>query len=202
MLRGCTVAGVWATGEADRAASGFSIAARVPMYRDGEPAAAGLSRGTDKLAHAYRKVGTDIVLVLGDRLEMLAAASAALAERIPIAHVHGGESAPGIWDEQIRHAITKMAHMHFCATPGRQAKDRANGRAAGSRAFDGRAGAGSRGEGARWHRDFSADAGFDLRWMRTCRYPCWCFIHPARMTSSKQPACVVGHSRFEKGISG
>ena len=40
----------------------------------------------------------------------------ALAERIAIGHVHGGETAPGIWDEQIRHAITKMAHVHFCAT--------------------------------------------------------------------------------------
>ncbi len=47
---------------------------------------------------------------------MLAAASAALAERIPLAHLHGGESALGIWDEQIRHALTKMAHLHFCAT--------------------------------------------------------------------------------------
>jgi len=55
-------------------------------------------------------------MVLGDRLEMLAASCAALAERIPIAHVHGGETAPGIWDEQIRHAITKMAQVHFCAT--------------------------------------------------------------------------------------
>jgi len=57
-----------------------------------------------------------LVMVLGDRLEMLAAACAALAERVPLAHVHGGETAPGIWDEQIRHAITKMAQVHFCAT--------------------------------------------------------------------------------------
>src|SRR4051812_46598501 len=55
-------------------------------------------------------------MVRGDRLEMLAAACAALAERVPLAHVHGGETAPGIWDEQIRHAITKMAQVHFCAT--------------------------------------------------------------------------------------
>lgn len=96
--------------------SEIPIAAKVSMYRSGEPPAKSLARGIDGLAGAYRKLGADIVLVLGDRLEMLAAASAALAERIPIGHVHGGESAPGIWDEQIRHAITKMAHVHFCAT--------------------------------------------------------------------------------------
>jgi len=96
--------------------SGIPIAARVGMYRKGEPAARSLARGTEGLAGAYRKTGAEIVLVLGDRLEMLAAASAALAERIAIGHVHGGESAPGIWDEQIRHAITKMAQVHFCAT--------------------------------------------------------------------------------------
>ena len=96
--------------------SGISIAARVAMYRKGEPAAKSLARGIEGLAGAYRKIGADIVLVLGDRLEMLAAASAALAERIAIGHVHGGESAVGIWDEQIRHAITKMAQVHFCAT--------------------------------------------------------------------------------------
>jgi UDP-hydrolysing UDP-N-acetyl-D-glucosamine 2-epimerase len=96
--------------------SGIPIAARVAMYRKGEPAAKGLARGIGGLAAAYRKIRADLVLVLGDRLEMLAAASAALAERIAIGHVHGGESAMGIWDEQIRHAITKMAQVHFCAT--------------------------------------------------------------------------------------
>jgi GDP/UDP-N,N'-diacetylbacillosamine 2-epimerase (hydrolysing) len=95
---------------------GLEIAARVPMYRGKEPAAASLARGIEGLARAYREAGAQLVMVLGDRLEMLAAASAALAERIPIGHVHGGETAPGIWDEQIRHAITKMAQVHFCAT--------------------------------------------------------------------------------------
>ncbi len=96
--------------------AGIPIAARAAMYRSGEPAAKSLARGIEGLAAAYRKVGADIVLVLGDRMEMLAAASAAVAERIAIGHVHGGETAPGIWDEQIRHAITKMAQVHFCAT--------------------------------------------------------------------------------------
>ena len=97
---------------------GFEIAARVPMYEKGEPVAESLARGIRGFAAAFRESRPDLVMVLGDRLEMLAAASAALTERIAIGHVHGGETAPGIWDEQIRHAITKMAHLHFCATAG------------------------------------------------------------------------------------
>lgn len=88
----------------------------VAMYKDGDTPAASLARGTANLAAAYRKLKPDLVMVLGDRLEILAAANAALACQIAIAHVHGGETAPGQWDEQIRHAVTKMAHVHFCAT--------------------------------------------------------------------------------------
>lgn len=57
----------------------------------------------------------DIVVVLGDRYEMLAAASAAMIARIPIAHIHGGELTEGVVDEAIRHSITKMSHLHFTA---------------------------------------------------------------------------------------
>ena len=108
--------------------SGLPIAARVPMYRDTPgknpeaDAARSLARGIDGLAAACRQLQPGLVMLLGDRLEMLAAACAALAQRLPIAHLHGGETAPGIWDEQIRHAITKMAHLHFCAT--RRARQR------------------------------------------------------------------------------
>jgi GDP/UDP-N,N'-diacetylbacillosamine 2-epimerase (hydrolysing) len=96
--------------------AGFAIDARVPMYRKGRTPAENLAAGTVGLARAFRQLRPDLVMVLGDRLEMLAAGSAALAEQLPIAHVHGGETAPGQWDEQIRHALTKMAHLHFCAT--------------------------------------------------------------------------------------
>lgn len=101
----------------DIALEGFEIAAKAKMYgpKDDSPADA-LARGTARLARVFRKLESEIVMVLGDRLEILAAAGAALAEQLPIAHVHGGESAPGQWDEQIRHAVTKMAHLHFVAT--------------------------------------------------------------------------------------
>ncbi len=58
----------------------------------------------------------DIVIILGDRYEMLMAASAAMIARIPIAHIHGGELTEGLIDEAIRHSITKMSHLHFTTT--------------------------------------------------------------------------------------
>lgn len=58
----------------------------------------------------------DIVVVLGDRYEIFVAAAAAMIARIPIAHIHGGESTEGAVDEAIRHSITKMSHIHFTTT--------------------------------------------------------------------------------------
>ena len=64
---------------------------------------------------ALEELRPDLMLVLGDRYEILAAVSAALVARIPVAHLHGGEATEGLIDESIRHAITKMAHLHFVA---------------------------------------------------------------------------------------
>jgi GDP/UDP-N,N'-diacetylbacillosamine 2-epimerase (hydrolysing) len=100
----------------DIQAQAYDIAAQVPMYKPNESPHLSLARGIQGIGRALESLKPDLLFLLGDRLEMLAAANAALALRIPIAHLHGGESARGIWDEQIRHAITKMAHLHFCAT--------------------------------------------------------------------------------------
>lgn len=67
-------------------------------------------------AEAYNELKPDMVVVLGDRYEILAAATAALIERIPIAHLHGGEVTEGAYDDAIRHSITKMSHLHFTST--------------------------------------------------------------------------------------
>jgi len=67
-------------------------------------------------AEAYEELNPDIVVVLGDRFEIFSAASAAMIARIPIAHIHGGETTEGAFDEAIRHSITKMSHLHFVAT--------------------------------------------------------------------------------------
>lgn len=65
------------------------------------------------LSNAFCEVRPDILLLLGDRYEMLASASVAVGLHIPIAHISGGECTEGAMDEQIRHAITKMSHIHF-----------------------------------------------------------------------------------------
>jgi len=67
-------------------------------------------------AESFRRLAPDLLMVLGDRYEILAAATAAMVARIPIAHIHGGESSEGLIDEAIRHAVTKMAHLHFVST--------------------------------------------------------------------------------------
>lgn len=59
---------------------------------------------------------SDIVVILGDRYEMLAVAEAAMMAGIPIAHIHGGEKTEGAVDEAIRHSISKMSHLHFTST--------------------------------------------------------------------------------------
>ncbi len=69
------------------------------------------------LSDAFRRLAPDVILLLGDRFETLAAATAALLMNIPVAHIHGGEITEGAVDEQIRHAITKMSYWHFVATP-------------------------------------------------------------------------------------
>jgi GDP/UDP-N,N'-diacetylbacillosamine 2-epimerase (hydrolysing) len=66
-------------------------------------------------ADAYARLAPDLVVVLGDRFEIFAAATAAMIAGIPIAHIHGGETTEGAFDEAIRHSITKMSHLHFVA---------------------------------------------------------------------------------------
>jgi len=67
-------------------------------------------------SEAYADLKPDILVVLGDRYEIFSAVSAAMIARIPIAHLHGGETTEGAFDESIRHSITKMSHLHFTAT--------------------------------------------------------------------------------------
>jgi GDP/UDP-N,N'-diacetylbacillosamine 2-epimerase (hydrolysing) len=71
---------------------------------------------TAALAETFQKLKTDIVLVVGDRVEAFAAAAAGHISGLCVAHVHGGDRAPGVVDDSLRHAITKLAHVHFPAT--------------------------------------------------------------------------------------
>jgi UDP-hydrolysing UDP-N-acetyl-D-glucosamine 2-epimerase len=98
---------------------GFSIIEKIDnLYLTETKASIAKSSGlaTSLLSDSFERVRPDIVLLLGDRYETHAAATAALLMNIPIAHIHGGEITEGAVDEQIRHSITKMSHLHFCST--------------------------------------------------------------------------------------
>lgn len=95
---------------------GIEIADRVEMLVASDAAEAiGMSMGLGVLgfASALARARPDILLVLGDRFEMHAAALAALPLRIPVAHIAGGERSEGAFDESLRHSITKLSHIHF-----------------------------------------------------------------------------------------
>ena len=72
--------------------------------------------GTISFTDALNELLPDAVIVLGDRYEILAAVTAAMILLLPIVHIHGGELTGGAYDESIRHAITKMSHIHFVST--------------------------------------------------------------------------------------
>jgi UDP-hydrolysing UDP-N-acetyl-D-glucosamine 2-epimerase len=101
-------------------ADGFSVDAAVPMNLGSSASvdiARALGEGVSGVARALDALRPDILLLLGDRYEVHAAATAAMIMRVPIAHLHGGETTEGAIDEAIRHAVTKMAHLHFVAAP-------------------------------------------------------------------------------------
>lgn len=97
-------------------ADGFAIAERVALDLSSDtPLAVAHAMGaaTGGLAEALARLSPDLMLVLGDRWEILAAVSAALVLRLPVAHIAGGDVTEGAIDDAIRHAVTKMAHLHF-----------------------------------------------------------------------------------------
>ncbi|MBN1122997.1 MAG: UDP-N-acetylglucosamine 2-epimerase (hydrolyzing) [Anaerolineae bacterium] len=100
-------------------AEGFEIGDRIEMLLSSDtPEAIAKSTGLGMIgfAQSFARRQPDLLVVLGDRFEMFAAAAAAMPFVMPIAHLHGGESTEGLIDEPIRHSITKMSHLHFTAT--------------------------------------------------------------------------------------
>lgn len=98
--------------------AGFTIDAKVEMLVSADTASAvtkSMGLGMIGYSDAYARLSPDIIVLLGDRFEIFAAAAAALIAGIPIAHLHGGETTEGAFDEAIRHSITKMSHLHFVA---------------------------------------------------------------------------------------
>lgn len=97
---------------------GFQIDRKVEMLTSSDtPVGIAKSMGLGMIgfADALNELAPDLLVVLGDRFEIFSAVAAALVARIPVAHLHGGEATEGLIDESIRHAITKMSHLHFVA---------------------------------------------------------------------------------------
>ncbi len=98
----------------------FAVADSVPMQVAGRTTrfddAEAVGRGVARFARSFAGLSPNWVVVLGDRIEAFAAASAASIAGYTLAHIHGGDRAEGIADESMRHAITKLAHVHFAAS--------------------------------------------------------------------------------------
>jgi GDP/UDP-N,N'-diacetylbacillosamine 2-epimerase (hydrolysing) len=97
---------------------GFRVAERVEMLVSSDsPEGVGKSIGLGVIGFVdcFKRIKPDILLVLGDRYEIFAAATAAMAVNLPIAHISGGDITEGLIDEPIRHAVTKISHLHFVA---------------------------------------------------------------------------------------
>ncbi len=98
---------------------GFTIDEKIEML-SGSDTSAGISRSIGlaitRFPEAYERLKPDLIVVLGDRFEIFGAVVPALISKIPVAHIAGGEVTEGAFDEALRHAITKMSHLHFVAT--------------------------------------------------------------------------------------
>jgi UDP-hydrolysing UDP-N-acetyl-D-glucosamine 2-epimerase len=125
----------------------FPVADSIPMQTAGRVGrwhdVESVGRGVARFGRSFDRLAPDIALVLGDRIEAFAAAAAASIGGLPLAHIHGGDLAEGVADEAMRHAITKLAHLHFPATDasaqriGAMGEPRERVITAGSPAIDG-----------------------------------------------------------------
>jgi GDP/UDP-N,N'-diacetylbacillosamine 2-epimerase (hydrolysing) len=98
---------------------GFQIHFKVDIIEniiDAQSTARAMSKGQIEITKILTEIKPDLMLVLGDRYEILSAVISALLTNVPVAHIHGGEVTTGAFDDAIRNAITKMSHLHFVAT--------------------------------------------------------------------------------------
>lgn len=104
---------------------GFKIEEKVEILLSSDKAtgiAKSMGLGIINFAQTFERLQPDLVIVLGDRFEMLSVAQTALVMSIPIAHIHGGELSFGAYDDSIRHSITKMATWHFASTEAHRSR--------------------------------------------------------------------------------
>ena len=97
---------------------GFKISAKADVLVSSD-SNSGISKSMGltiiSFSQIFKDLKPDLCIILGDRFEIFSVAATAMIFRIPIAHIHGGESTEGLIDEAIRHSITKMSHLHFVA---------------------------------------------------------------------------------------
>ena len=99
---------------------GFTVDEKISSLAEGgdmEATVMSMAKVQEGLSKAFQRLEPDMVVILGDRYEALAAASAAVVFNIPIAHLHGGETTEGAIDDKFRHAITQLSSIHFASTP-------------------------------------------------------------------------------------
>lgn len=100
-------------------ADGFTINEKIEILLSSDTAGSivkTMGLAMNGMADVLPRLSPDLLVILGDRYEMLAIASAATIFKVPIAHLHGGEITEGAYDDAIRHAITKLSHLHFAST--------------------------------------------------------------------------------------
>ena len=98
---------------------GFQIGFKVDIIEniiDAQSTARAMSKAQNEITKILIEIKPDLMVVLGDRYEILSAVISALLSGVPVAHIHGGEVTTGAFDDAIRNAITKMSHLHFTAT--------------------------------------------------------------------------------------
>tara|TARA_B100001093_G_scaffold415137_1_gene405454 strand:+ start:474 stop:1622 length:1149 start_codon:yes stop_codon:yes gene_type:complete len=98
---------------------GFNIAHRIPIIKDNsekESVSTFMATLLVSFSKYLEEIKPDLILLLGDRYEIFAAATCCTINRIPIAHIHGGELSEGAFDDAFRHSITKMSHIHFTSS--------------------------------------------------------------------------------------
>jgi GDP/UDP-N,N'-diacetylbacillosamine 2-epimerase (hydrolysing) len=118
MITGMHLSPLYGATASEIEAAGFEVAARIPVPLEdttGGTMARNIGTMIGAFTDALERLRPDLLLLLGDRGEMLAGAIAAIHLNIPIAHIHGGERS-GTVDEPVRHAISKLSHLHFTAT--------------------------------------------------------------------------------------
>jgi GDP/UDP-N,N'-diacetylbacillosamine 2-epimerase (hydrolysing) len=98
---------------------GFQIGFKVDIIEDiidAQSTARAMSKAQNEITKILSEIKPDLMVILGDRYEILSAVISALLSEVPVAHIHGGEVTTGAFDDAIRNAITKMSHLHFVAT--------------------------------------------------------------------------------------